>query len=399
MKLRLDTRTVTALALSPGQRELFAWDTDLPGFVLRLQGAQRTYVGQYRSTGRTRPVTIGPVERLTSTQAREAARKLLAKVSLGHDPQGEKAAQRLRTARTFAKVAEAYIDAKQNEWRPASLRAYKRYLLAGAYFRPLHAMALDEVKHPDIAARLNAIVRSHGSHTASAARKAIAAMFRWAMEEGWCGSNPVIGTRRPTEAPPRDRVLNDAELVAAWRACVDDDFGQIVRLLILLGSRRAEVGGMKWSELDLDAGTWTLPAARSKNHRPHTVALPPTALAIIRPGLRLDRDCLFGDRSQRGFTIWDSEKGALDRHLGDTVKPWRLHDIRRTVATRMADIGVEPHHIEACLNHYTSRAGVAGIYNRSTYDRAVKAVLLRWDAHVLALVEARDESNVVALHA
>src|SRR5262245_29740818 len=178
MKLRLDTRTVTALALSPGQRELFAWDTDLPGFVLRLQGAQRTYVGQYRSTGRTRPVTIGPADRLPSTQAREAARKLLAKVSLGHDPQGEKAAQRLRAALTFAKVAEAYIDAKQNDWRPASYRAYKRYLLAGAYFRPLHAMALGEIKHPDIAARLSAIVRAHGAHTASAARRAIAAMFR-----------------------------------------------------------------------------------------------------------------------------------------------------------------------------------------------------------------------------
>jgi integrase len=400
MKLRLDTRTVTALALSPGQRELFAWDTELPGFGLRLQGSKRTYVAQYRSNGHTRRPTIGPVDRLTTTQAREAARKLLAKVSLGHDPQGEKAAQRLRAALTFVKVAEAYIAAKQDEWRPASLRAYKRYLLAGAYFRPLHAMALDEIKHPDVAARLSAITRGHGAHTASAARRAIAAMFKWAMEEGWCGSNPVIGTRRPAEAPARDRVLSDAELVAIWRACdgCDDDFSRIVRLLILLGSRRQEVGGMRWSELDLDAGTWILPAARSKNHRAHTVALPPTALAIIRAWLRLDRDCLFGDRSERGFTIWDTEKVALNRRLGDAVQPWRLHDLRRTTATRMADIGIEPHHIEACLNHYSNRSGVAGIYNRSTYDRAVKAALLRWDAHVLALVEGRA-SKVVTLHA
>jgi Phage integrase central domain/Arm DNA-binding domain len=226
MKLRLDTRTVTALALSPGQRELFAWDTELPGFGLRLQGVKRTYVAQYRSNGRTRRSVIGPVDRLTPTQAREAARKLLAKVSLGHDPQGEKATRRLRAARTFAKVAAAYIDAKQGDWRPASLRANKRYLLAGSYFRSLHAMALEDVKHPDIAARLSAIIRGHGAHTASAARKAIAAMFRWAMEEGWCDRNPVIGTRRPTEAPARDRVLENAELVAVWRACGDDDFGR-----------------------------------------------------------------------------------------------------------------------------------------------------------------------------
>jgi integrase len=201
----------------------------------------------------------------------------------------------------------------------------------------------------------------------------------------------VIGTRKPAEVEPRDRVLKPAEVVAIWRACDrDDDYSRIIRLLFLLGSRRQEVGGMRWSELDLDAGTWTLPKERAKNKRAHTIALPPTALEIINSIPRVDRDCLFGDRSADGFSRWGACKRELDQRLGYSVKPWRVHDARRTVATSMAEIGIEPHHIEAALNHYSGhRAGIAGVYNRAGYERPVKLALARWDEHLLALVEGR----------
>jgi integrase len=189
-------------------------------------------------------------------------------------------------------------------------------------------------------------------------------------------------------------------LATLWRACGENDHGRIIRLLILLGSRRAEVGGMRWSEFDLEAGTWTLPRERSKNDRPHTITLPPPAVAVIRSVPRwAGRDHLFGDRAGDGFTSWSNSKAELDRRLTGAVKLWRVHDIRRTVATGMADIGVEPHVIEACLNHYGGhRRGVAGVYNRSTYERAVKAALARWAEHVTALVEGR-EHKVISLRA
>jgi integrase len=168
-------------------------------------------------------------------------------------------------------------------------------------------------------------------------------------------------------------------------------------LLILLGSRRQEIGGMCWSELDLEIGTWTLPAERAKNKHSHTVSLPPPALTIIESVPRTDRDCIFGDHSGAGFTSWARAKAVLDRHLAGEVKPWRIHDLRRTVATGMADLGIEPHVIEACLNHYSGhRRGVAGVYNRSSYERAVRAALARWDEHMLSLVEGR-ENKIVAL--
>jgi len=316
MKLKLDAKTVSALALGQDQNEAFAWDAELAGFGLRLQGRRRTYVAQYRANGRTRRFTLGTAERLTPAQAREGARKILARAALGEDPQAKKSAQRVQAERTFAKVADVYLAAKQSGLRPVSYRIAKLYL-TGPYFRPLHAMGINEITHPDVAARLSAIARAHSAHTAAAARRAISALFKWLMEEGLAQANPVVGTRKPADPKPRDRVLTDAELVAIWNACGDDDFGRIVRLLILTGARRGEIGGMRWSEFDLTAGTWTLPAARSKNHRANVIALPPAALKIVRAvsdlrfrsliGQQLphgDRDHLFGARAGCGFNAW-----------------------------------------------------------------------------------------------
>jgi integrase len=261
-------------------------------------------------------------------------------------------------------------------------------------------MGINKISHPDIAARLSAIARNHSAITAGAARRAISALFKWAMEEGWCAANPVVGTRKPADPKPRDRVLSNAELVAVWNACDDDDYGRIIRLLILLGSRPQEIGGMHKDEFDLDAGTWELPEERSKNGYAHLIDLPPAALKIIRTTFPFgERNRLFGTRAASGYAGWEYGREALDRRLDGKVKPWQLRDLRRTVATRMGDIKIHPHVIEAVLNHYSGyRAGVAGIYNRSPYRDEVKTALVRWSAHMHALVEGRDGRNVVSFH-
>jgi integrase len=411
MKLRLDSKTIATLALDEGQDEAFVWDSELAGFGIRLQGRRRTYIVQYRANGRTRRITLGSVERVTLTQAREAARKLLARVALGEDPQDEKAAKRRQAERTFRKVVEVYLAEKKRTLRPASYKVTKLYL-TGPYFRLLHSRGIGEIEHPDIAARLSAITRKHSASTAAAARRHLSAMFTWAMEEGWIKQNPVVGTRNPGEAKKRTRILSDGELVAVWNACDgNDDFSRIVRQLILLGKRPQEIGGMRAGEFDLEAGTeagtWELPEERSKNGYAHLIDLAPAALKIVRMAFPFGkRDHLFGARSARGFTEWAHGKAALDRRLGGKVKPWQLRDIRRTVATRMGDIKIHPHVIEAVLNHHSGyRAGVAGVYNRSPYRDEVKAALVRWSEHVLALVERRPDKieeragKVVALRA
>jgi integrase len=228
--------------------------------------------------------------------------------------------------------------------------------------------------------------------TAIRARSHLSGLFAWGIAQGLMGINPAVGAAQLKPPPTRDRVLDNRELAAVWSEAGDDAFGRVVRLLILLGQRRTEVGGMAWSEVDIERGTWTIPAQRAKNGRAHTLPLPAAALNIINSVPRMvNRDCLFGERSSGGFTLWAFAKAALDDRLGDRVKPWTLHDLRRTFCTRLADLGVLPHVVEAAVNHQSGhKRGPAGIYNRSTYTNEVRAALAMWSDHVRALVEGGE---------
>ena len=163
------------------------------------------------------------------------------------------------------------------------------------------------------------------------------------------------------------------------------------RLLMLLGQRREEVAAMRWSELDLDKRRWRLEGERTKNSLPHDIPLPDAAIDLLTArGRRAGRDFVFGE-GVGSFQGWSKAKASLDKRLqaAGITAPWRLHDLRRTLATRMADLGVQPHVIEAVLNHISGhKAGVAGIYNRSTYAAEKSAALTLWSDHVMTLVGA-----------
>ena len=196
---------------------------------------------QYRAVGRTRRTKIGDAEKLTAKKAREAAAKVLAKVTLGSDPQSEKENARKIAARTLKSVADEYLamkklDVENGRYRPASYRVTKLYLSGKAYFGPLHSTGITEITLSDVATRLNAITRNSGNVTSGRARSALSSMFTWAMTQGYMGErpyNPVIATEKPKDAVQGDRVLEDAELAAIWHACNDDDYGRIVKLLML----------------------------------------------------------------------------------------------------------------------------------------------------------------------
>jgi integrase len=398
--MKLDAKVVR-LELPAGKVDLIHFDDDLPGFGIRLRGGdrvRRTWIAQYRAHGRTRRMKIGAAEKLTADEARKAARKILAKVELGQDPQGEKAAARLKEAHTLRSVVDGFLKAQESKLRPESYRVTKLYLTGRPYFGSLHTMAVTAITLADVAARISAIERNNGTVTAGRARSALSTMFRWAMGEGLMGPhpiNPVIGTNKPKDSTPRDRVLSNTELAAIWNACEDDDYGRIVRLLALTGCRREEIGGMLWSEIDLDKATLSLPKERVKNNCAHVVPLTPLALKIIKAvPRRVARDHLFGDRSPVGFTRWAKFKEQLDTR--GSVTNWTVHDIRRTVATGMADIGVQPHIIEAALNHRSGhRRGVAGVYNRSPYERDVKTALALWADHIQSITSGGERKIVL----
>jgi integrase len=213
------------------------------------------------------------------------------------------------------------------------------------------------------------------------------------MGEALCDLNPVTGTNDPADdLKARDRVLSDAELRAVWEAAGDDDFGRIVKLLILGGARRTEIGSAKWSCIDFDSGVLTIPAEVAKNGHALELPLPPIALEILNSTPRRG-DHVFGAKGT-GFSGWSVATTALRRRIAKPMAPFRLHDLRRSMRTGLGRIGVPPHIAELLINHV--KGGVQAVYDRYSYEGEKRAALARWADHVLAVVEGRG-AKVVSL--
>jgi len=331
---------------------------------------------------------LGPVKKLGADAARKHAKKLAAQVVLGEDPAKAKAKERTERAKadvTLGGVIESYLDAKRASWRPKTVREVTYQLRT--LWKPLHKLPSGEVARADVAARIRKIEQENGATTALRARGALSTVFSWAMREGIpIEQNPVAFTNAPKTPPPRERVLSKDELATLWSSCGEDDFGKIVRLLICTGCRRQEVGSMRWGELQDNRTMWVIPGSRTKNKREHRLPILGLAADIIAsvpevPG----RDFLFG-LGPNGYRGWDLSAKRMRGWAGPTAD-FTLHDVRRTVATMMAEDGIEPHHIEAVLNHQSGhKGGVHGIYNRATYQPAILAALAKWDSKLRSIL-------------
>ena len=419
--MKLTSTTVEKLLKDPpGTADKIIFDDGLSGFGLRLRkGGKRTWIAQYRVGTQQRRVTLGTVDNLDAAAARKRAKDMLSKVHLGVDPQTEKAEARAEAAVTLGSVVDAYLTRyAEKKLKASTLDDVKRYLRR--HWAPLSKLPIRKIKRADVAARLGSIAEESGGYAGNRARAALNALYTWAIGEGLTDLNPVVGANKPVDEKPRDRVLTLAELVAVWDEAGEGDFGAIVHLLVLTGQRREEVGGMLWAEVDFEKSIWRIGAERTKNGLAHDVPLSSSAVEILHalkkkvdeetveePDRRTTekheaRALVFG--SGKGpFSGWSKAKASLDSRLqasiGRAATPWRLHDIRRTVATGMADLGVQPHVIEAVLNHISGhKAGVAGVYNRANYACEKRRALDLWAEHVAAVVERRA-SKVVSLAA
>jgi integrase len=386
--VKLTKSVVTAAAPEPGRSERILWDSEVPGFGVRVRanGAATWVLRPPRAGGRSALYTLGSAGAVALADARAAARQRLASAALGTDLHSARRDAREKATVTFGRSVELYLAEAAKRRRSAYVASLRNHL--NVHWRPLHGRALDRIKRADVAARLVEISAEFGPHAANRARVVLSAFFAWSMGEGIAEANPVLGTNKAADEVARDRVLTDAELAAVWRACRDDDFGRIVRLLILTGQRLNEVAGMRWSELDLAGAVWRLPGERTKNGRAHDVPLSAAALELLSDREPVDdRPFVFG-RGKGPFSGFSKCKAALDKAAGLSA-PWRLHDLRRTAATGMAGIGVLPHVVEAVLNHVSGhKAGVAGVYNRASYSTEKRAALDQWAAHVLGLADA-----------
>jgi integrase len=395
----------------------FFFDDDIAGFGLRIRaGGSRTFVFQYKLGAKQRRMTFGAFPAMRPEQAREIAGELHAKVKLGNDPAAQKAENKIRAANIADNLIRAFLEHQQRKLRPSSFREVARHLTV--YAKPLHRMAIDSIDRRAIAGLLNDIANNSGAVTANRVRATLSSMFVWAMREGVAESNPVINTTK-REEKSRDRVLSNEELQWIWNALEDNDYGCIIKLLMLTGQRANEIAGLRWFEVLDDR--LDLAGDRTKNGRPHFVPLSEPALAILnsRPRRKHSngrpRELVFGF-GEGLFGGWSKCKAQLEVRIlkkrkeaaakagqdPDDLRPlahWTPHDLRRTFVTKLADdLKVLPHVIEAIINHVSGhKGGVAGIYNKATYYQERQHALALWGVHLLSLVEG--DHNVVVLPA
>jgi integrase len=392
--MKLTQRSVAALALPPGKSDYIHFDDDIAGFGLRIrEGGSRTWIYQYRVAGKQRRLIIGSARAVPLPLAREHAGRLEAEVRLGGDPAMKKEITRHEAETVFGVLADQYLQARAPKWRPATADAATRHLKV--YAKTLNRAPVGSISQRNVANLLNRVAATAGDVSANRFRSSLQSFFAWVLGEGirLPEGNPAAHTN-VREEKPRDRALSDDELRKVWNAAGDNDYGRIVKLLVLTGQRAREIAELEFAEVTDD--TIELPAVRTKNKRPHSVPLSGPALAILAGIDRGDRVHVFG-RGATPFSGFSKAKEILDARTG-ALKPWTIHDLRRTCATGMANIGIQPHIVEAALNHVSGhRRGVAGIYNKSSYTVEVGAALERWGAHVMAVVEGRDTRVVVPL--
>src|ERR1700730_4977700 len=306
------------------------WDDSLPGFGVRLRGGKKSWIIQYRINKKQRRESLGDIRCVSLDDARSIARKRFAAVELGLDPAADKAkaaAAAMATQRTVGFLTAAYLDSRASVVRASTLRDMRRYF--DVAWKPLRGRPADSATQVDVAAQLQVIKKDSGPVSAKCAKAYLSASFSWGMREGLCTSNPAIGCNDPAKGiRPRERVLAISELTTIWRAAGDDDFGHIIRLLILIPYRRQEIGSLLWTDIDFETGTVVIPGARTKNGRTLELVLPDKAIEILETTPRRG-DHVFGAKGT-GFTSWAISMAALRRRITMPMAEWGLHRFRRS---------------------------------------------------------------------
>jgi len=395
----------TVEALKPGVARLIVWDQGpgaIRGFGVRvLPTGRKVAIFKYRVRGAGRRgiarwFTIGELgPGLTFSKAKDTADRLRADVIAGGDPARDTKARalaviesdRLAKERTFKALADLWIK------RKAALRSLVQVKrIIKTHLEALHGQDVATITYADVETLVEK-VQDRAPFMARQVTLVLRSILDLGVRKAWLVGNVAARIEIGAPHPGRDHILSDAELARVWIAAdgMGWPYGKAIQLLILTAARRGEVMGLDWAEIDIDAATWTLPAKRAKNNEKHLIHLSPQAVEVLG-SLSDTKDCrvaksglVFSTTGNTSFSGLSKPKKRLDDAA--KVKDWRLHDLRRTAATAMSEMGFSVQVVERVLNHRgMSRSGIVGIYQRSELLPERKAAIEAWAAKVEALV-------------
>ena len=381
MRQKITDRTLARKA--PGE----IWDEYLPGFGLRIGKAKKTFQVMTRINGKQRRIAVGDARIMTLADARDKARDILRNAAKGIDPQEALQAAKLEATRarrdTFRVVSEAYMTELgrhlktghelQRKLDKDILPALGDIPVAEVRRADIKALFLDRAETKPVAAnRMLALIR---------------VVLNYAIDEELIEANPAARIKLRREIP-RDRYLSEVEIKGFWNGldntAMDPQIASMLKLLLVTGQRRSEVVGMKWSEIDMQKATWEIPAGRAKAGRPHRVPLPPLALDLI--GEPHGGEYVFSNGAGEPFATGSVSLAMLrEREALGLTERATVHDLRRSMATHLGDLGIDRLVIGKILNH--SEAGVTGrVYDLGAYAEPKRLAMAAWSNKIMEIV-------------
>lgn len=379
--MRLTDLSIRALK-APEKGQVTYADDALPGFGVRVsQGGTKTFVVVHGPTRQR--TTIGRFPVIGLADARTEAKRLLAEVTLGK--------RRPKTV-SFDKAKDEFLEYCRAKNRPRTYNDYARLLKRF----PFGATRLGDITKADIKRKVAKMdgVPAEQFHALVVAK----IFFRFAVRQDYLDFSPAEGLQPKTPLQSRDRALSSDELRTVLKAGLAEPFpwGPIIALLILTGQRRGEIGQLRWEWIDRKAATITLPGSVTKNKREHTFPYGQMAAKVLDALPRIDDSpYLFPAAKLRRkgqaatvFGGWAKCKLAFDQTL-EGVAPYRLHDLRRTVSTTMASLGVPQIVVEKLLNHVSggTQSAIAQVYNRHSYLDEMREAIKTYEDYLAALLK------------
>ncbi len=376
------------------------YDSEVAGLVLRLlPSGTKSWSYTYRVKGKAKRLSLGVYPGVSLKLARERARDARAEIQRGNDPvEDKKAEERERQLYSFEACAknfvEGYCKPNLKTWKSID-RALERFAIPAWGDRPAK-----DIRRRDVVELLDKVAAKTAGQS-NHLRAYLSKMFKWLIEREVVEINPVQGVARRHKSQPRSRVLNDAELIALWKATgeMGGAFGGCIRLLMTTGVRLNEAAHLKWDELDGDFAS--LPASRMKGGRDFKVALSSTAQGIIE-GMPKIGEHIFTTNGRSPISGWSKAKtkadSLMEAELGEPIPDWRFHDLRRTVASGLAMLGIRSEVIKRVLGHAANANDVTAVhYLWHNYDEEALEAVQAWAAYLDKLISREPAKLATAV--
>ena len=377
----------------PAEAQIEYWDTLTPGFGVRASyGGRRAFQVFTRIGGKLHRFTLGSYPKLALSDARDQAEKIIKDAAKGIAPKEREAEERRKAQadrrNTFRSVAEEFMadHAKDLRTKTEMQRIINVDLLPAWGDKPIAAITRADAK---------ALIREKARTAPIAANRLlslISKVFTWALDEEIIEASPAVRLRRPAMEQERERSLTAEEIRALWPAltALGYPFGHGLKFLLVTGQRRGEVSGMKWTEIDGDG--WLIPGARAKSKQGHRVPLSSLALEILEETPHLGDYVFMSGRGLNPLKGWENAKRRMVSFLKKPIPLWRIHDLRRTMATHMRSLGVDRLVVSKLLNH--AESGITKTYDRYAADPEKAAAMERWSDRLKEIISGEKRETV-----